>query len=166
MNKASLYIFSLFLFIGCNTEYQKIRALENDSNVNTLTHFSESETTYYPNNYEGEWLLTSNLFDSLLTFKRVELSDSSVIFGKKFSFEEGSLKYDDFNPVPSCGNGMFYMDTCHYKIKDNYFTFNFSGGFMVESIFDYSAEYKLIDKNKKYMTLKRIVILKNDKKNF
>lgn len=160
------YIFLLNLLIGCNTEPKKNRVIENIDSIDTLSHYNETEKQSYPTDHKGEWLLKSNLFDSLLTFKRIELLDSSVIFGKKFNFEDSALKYEDFNPVPRCGNGMFYMDTSQYEIKDSYITLNFRGGFIAESSFDYSAKYVFIDKGYKHMTLKRIEILKYDRKNF
>lgn len=150
------------LIMGC-TE-QPMEHFVNNKDEDTFSTPTASES--YPDSHEGEWLLTSNLFDSMLTFKRIELSDSSVVYGKKFTFEDNNLKYSDYNPVPTCGNGMFYIDSCNYQMQDKNFTFYFKGGYFLDSGFEYRAKYVMKHRGEKNISFLRTEILNDEKTNF
>jgi len=154
----------IFLLVGCKIDSEKNKFVTNDLSIDPVTHLTKPQELTHPQNHEGEWLLTSNLFDSLLTFRRIELSDSLTVYGKKFTFEKETLKYEDFNPVPSSGNGMFYMDTCDYQMKDDDFIFYFKGGYLVESSFEYRAKYTLLSVREKQIRFKRTKTFKHKKK--
>lgn len=156
-----LFAIVSFLYFGCSesrtdSTNTQTEILDNHlgSNLNAENQKVDNEITY-----EGDWLLTNSLFDSILTFKRIEESDSQTIYGKKFSFNADKLIYEHFNPVPTCGNGMFFMDTCSFNVENNIFRFNFKGGYMVESRFDYTAEYILSENSGKIMELERIATI-------
>ena len=142
-NKIKLYVIFSLIFVASCTK--------------------DNDEFTYPLSHEGEWLLTSNLFDSLLTFRRIIKSDSSIVFGKQFTFDRENLKFKHFNPVPSCGNGMFYMDSCAYFKEDELFTIFLKGGYMLESSFIFNAKYLRTHMDNSNFTLSRTEIIKNEK---
>lgn len=161
-----IIIGTLLLLLGCSDRSEVELTKENGKSGNSSSTPDVSLSTSYSESIEGEWLLTSELFDTLLTFKRLELSDSSIVFGKKFTFEGEKLKFDKFNPVPTCGNGLLYIDSCAYQMQDTNFTFYFKGGHILESIFEFQAKYLLEHRDEKNITFSRVEILKDKKTNF
>ena len=157
---STLTLFIALLLFGCGQISNENHATATATfETDTLTAPKEPVERSYPEDHEGEWLLTSKLFDSLLTFKRIEISDSLIVYGKKFTFNGEDLKFEHFNPVPACGNGMFYMDSCAYQMENKNFTFFFKGGHTFESNFLYSAEYMLKTKNDKQISFVKTATL-------
>ena len=149
-------LISTLLFSCCQNSTKK-RETQLESKSNEIAKkFEEKTSSTYLNPFETSWLLTSGLFDSILSFKRIQLSDSSKKFGKKFIFNNGDLKFEQFNAVPSCGHGILYLDSCSYAEKNEIFTFYFKGGHFLETTFVYSAKFKLKAKDELEFTFTRI----------
>lgn len=161
-----ILIGTFLLLLGCSERSEVQLTKENGKSGNSSSTPDVSLSTSYPESIEGEWLLTSELFDTLLTFKRIEWSDSSIVFGKKFTFEGDKLKFDNFNRVPTCGNGLLYIDSCAFQMQDTNFTFYIKGGHMLESTFEYQAKFILRHKDVKNISFSLVEALMDKKTNF
>ncbi len=120
-------------------------------------HQDSSNTSSF---YEGDWLLDKgNIFDPVLVFRKETPGDSSIIYGKKFTILGNKMIYTAFNPVPACGNGMFYLDSCSLLLNEDKIELSFVGGYRVESRFDYSADYFITRENEDrfYLTRKNVI---------
>jgi hypothetical protein len=161
-----IFVSMFILIIGCKDKSEVLLTQNNENSVESPSIPHTKISTVNPDSHEGEWLLTNEIFDSLLTFKRIEWSDSFIVYGKKFTFEGDKLKFDNFNPVQTCGNGLLYIDSCAYQMQDKNFTFYFKGGHNLESIFEFQAKYLLEHRDEKNITFSRVEILKDKKTNF
>ncbi len=134
----------------------------NCNQKSTQPIIEEAQSTIQEN-YEGDWLVTTNIFDSTLTFNRIEQPDSVIPYGSKFTFNKENLNYKDLNPAPSCGNGIFFLDSCAYQKENKQLTLFFKGGYAMEYNFIYKAKYLLQEKTDSAFTLIRTKILIDEK---
>ena len=147
--RSTLIFLASFFLYSCNQKSTENITKETDKNI-----FSEI--------YDGDWLITTNIFDSILTFNRIENKDS-LPYGSLFTFYKGNLTHEDLSPPAPCGNGAFFIDSCAYEKTNQNFTLYLKGGYLVESNFIYRAKYLLKDNKKSQFKLIRTEVLINKK---
>jgi len=149
---SNITILITLFFCSCNQKSTK-NIVENVNSQEVINSF----------NLEGDWLVTTNLFDSIIIFNRIENPDSSIPYGSQFTFNKESLTYKDLNPAPSCGNGIFFIDSCAYENTSQNFTLFLKGGYAIQSNFIYSAKYLLKKEDNSEFTLIKTKVLRDEK---
>ncbi|MDG1476157.1 MAG: hypothetical protein P8Q14_03350 [Vicingaceae bacterium] len=135
----------------------------NQKSTKNIVENVNSKEANNSNDLEGNWLVNTNLFDSTITFNRIESLDSSISYGSQFTFNKESLTYKGLNTTPSCGNGVLFIDSCAYEKTNQNFTLFLKGGYAIQSNFTYSAKYLLKKEDNSKFTLIRTKVLRDDK---
>ncbi len=132
--------------------------------ITNCTKNSVSSSNENANTYNGQWLLTNrNIFDSILVFKKIEDADSTVVLGHKYSINGSEMKFSVLNPMPQCGNGTFYLDSCKFIQNNEEIVLDLKGGYLVQSTFVYKASYTPKDKSSNGFTLIRQKVIADKK---
>lgn len=67
----------------------------------------------------GEWILTNNLDEDTLIFKKQSVLNSNDTWLKQFSFQSDQLNFSYLKKVPTCGNGIITIDSSNWKYDEN-----------------------------------------------
>lgn len=95
----------------------------------------------------GEWVLTGgkSITEESFMFEKFNKTKHKTI-SEIFTFtKDGKVTYRLYNPEPlgMCGNGMLYLKSGTWSIKDDVVNLELEGGRIAESTFSIKGKYKV-----------------------